>query len=136
MTTGSAPRNFNDVLVDELSQRGMSNKDLAHVVSVSENTVSSWTTGTYKPRHSTMEQIASALNLTIDQLHGRPPPAPVTQSTAPATQPQSPGDAEAQRIVVALAALDLEATVAAVQRVTPPLMEILAAARRHAAGQT
>ena len=36
----------------------MSNKDLALQLEVSENSVSNWTTGRYKPGHERTEQIA------------------------------------------------------------------------------
>lgn len=139
MATGSTPRKFNDVLVDELRERGMTNKNLADLIDVSENTVSNWTTGTYTPRHPRMERIAGALNLTIDELHGRAAPAALqpgsTSSSTPAALATSARRGrEAERIVAALAALDLEGMLDAVQRATPPLMEILAAARRHADG--
>jgi transcriptional regulator with XRE-family HTH domain len=144
MTAASAPREFRDVLRDELSQRGMTHKAFAGLIGVSENSVSSWTKGTYRPRHARMEAIAAQLNLTIDQLHGRPSsttapaapaaPAGATSTSLPPIAPPpapAPPDDEAQRIVEALAALDLEGTVEALQRMTPPLMDILAAARRH-----
>ena len=143
MTT-SSPSNFGERLKARIKQQGMTSKQFAHRLDVSPNSVTSWTKGQYLPGHKHAAQIATVLGVTIDELHGRPAPpvqapppaprpAPVPATPAPASRPD---DAEAQRIVAALAALDLEGTVDAVQRLTPPLMEILAAARRHAAGET
>ncbi|MGB0097483.1 MAG: helix-turn-helix transcriptional regulator [Solirubrobacteraceae bacterium] len=132
MTAGPAPRNFRKVLRDALDQRQLKNKAFADMVGVSENTVSNWTRGQYQPNHARTEKIADLLGLTIDELHGRVPARSIAQRYAPAVEMT---DAEAQRIVSALASLDVnaEAALDTLQRVTPPLIEILAAARKHAA---
>ena len=133
--SASTPHNFSAVLRDELAQRGMRNKDLAGLLGVSENSVSNWTTGQYQPRHARMAQIATALGVSIDHLHGATAPTPTAPPTpaapsAPQAQPATV-DAAAEQIVRGLAGLDIENALDALQRVTPPLMDIFSAARRY-----
>ena len=147
MTATSSSNDFGDRLKATIKQQGMTSKQLAEKLRVSPNSVTSWTRGRYRPDHEHTAEIATALGVTIDELHGRaepaaqPPPgasspAPAAAVTQAAASTPGAGDAEAHRIVAALAALDLEPTIEAVQRATPPLMEILAAVRRHAAADT
>ena len=109
----------------------MSNKDFAGLLGVSENSVSSWTTGQYQPRHTRIEQIAAALGVTVDHLHGAAPPAPAAPPPPSAASPPTTMDDAAEQIVRGLARLDLENTLATLQRVTPPLMDIFSAAQRY-----
>jgi transcriptional regulator with XRE-family HTH domain len=110
----------------------MSHKALAVQLKVSENSVSNWTTGRFKPAHQRGEQIAGVLGMTLDELHGRssarPSPSLAAQS---ASSTQLTREAEAERIVRQLATIDLDGAIRAVERVAPPLMEILASAREY-----
>ncbi len=110
----------------------MSNKDLAGALKVSENSVSNWTTGKYLPGHDRAQQIAGALGMTMDQLYGRTTTSTAASAPAQPAPPSQPAgaDDEARQIIDRLAALELDTTLTEVQRITPPLMDILAAARR------
>jgi transcriptional regulator with XRE-family HTH domain len=132
MTLTPGAWSFDVLLRDALGRRGMSNKDLANVLQVSENTVSSWTTGRYRPGHDRAQRIAGALGLTMDQLYGRH--RYKVQSLPRQRRPPDRSAEEAQRIVRALAELDLEGPLGQLERLAPPLMEILAASRRVARG--
>jgi transcriptional regulator with XRE-family HTH domain len=140
MSTASAPNDFAQRLRELLKQRGLSNTQFAAQLEVSENSVSSWTTGKYRPGHVRGEKIAAALGMTMDELHGKGPPVPATPAVAPSPPPQATTaiaptptstHPEAQRIVRELAALDLDGALDSIRQATPPLLGILAAARRH-----
>lgn len=112
-----------------LKARGMRRKELAARVRVSPNSVTNWATGRYCPDHEHTARIASALGTSIDELHGvrTATPVPLVPNDDPGVTP----DAEAQRIVRALAALDLDDPLEALRLVTAPLLEVVAAAKRH-----
>jgi transcriptional regulator with XRE-family HTH domain len=69
--TSSAPHDFATRFREALAYRGISYKKFAGMVHVSPNTVSNWATGRYKPDHEHLQQIAAALDMTLDELHGR-----------------------------------------------------------------
>jgi transcriptional regulator with XRE-family HTH domain len=131
MSTAQPHKDFGPRLDRMLKERGMPRKELAARVRVSPNSVTNWATGRYRPDHAHTARIASALGTSIDELHG----VPTASSTAfrPDVEPGVTPDAEAQRIVRALAALDLEDPLEAMRLATAPLLEVVAAAKRHAA---
>ena len=100
---------------------------------VSENTVTSWTTGRYRPGHGNLVRIADALGMTLDEFHGAAVPA--VASSASSSGPRADErDDTAQWIVEQLARLDVDARLKQLERATPDLMRLLADARRHAQG--
>jgi transcriptional regulator with XRE-family HTH domain len=113
----------------------LSRSELAKRVGVSQNTVTSWTTGRYTPGHRNLSSIATVLGMTLDQLHG----VHVSRMPSPPTGPRPAGDiepAEAQRLVAEIASIDLAASLQALQRATPDLMRVLARARALASKQS
>lgn len=134
MSTSPAPHDFPAVLRATLERRGLSSAELAERVSVSRNTVTNWTKGTYRPDHEHSKRIAMVLGLTIDELHGRTG-APSRRGHRPprTTTSAAVADQEARGIVRRLAALGLEEALERIQRASPDLLRVLAEARAHAA---
>lgn len=54
--------------------RGMTQKELASLTGVQQNTVSQWETGDRKPSSTVLPRLANALGCTIDELYGLPGP--------------------------------------------------------------
>jgi transcriptional regulator with XRE-family HTH domain len=128
------PPDFAAVLRQELENRDISQQEFAGMVGVSENSVSSWITGKFRPSHERSEEIAAALGMTLDQLHGRTaPPPPAAPAAAPPPSATATPDEEARRIVQQLAALQIDQPIERLRDVTPDLLQVLADARAHAA---
>lgn len=127
MGTASSPHDFASRLREVLETRGVTRKQLALTVGVSQNTVTSWARGRYRPGHRNLARIAAALEMTLDDLHesGVPPDSPGRVPRGPAA------DDEARRVVGQIAA-DLDASLQTIGRVTPDLMRALDAARAFA----
>lgn len=126
------PYDFAARLRAALANRGLSRKQLAAAVGVSQNTVTSWTQGRYRPDHENLSRIASALTMTLDDLHGGAVPADVPSGPARGSRTDLSDEDEARRIVGELAAFDLDATLQQLGRIAPDLMQLLAAARAYA----
>jgi transcriptional regulator with XRE-family HTH domain len=121
-------------LRDALSARGISRKEFAAMVDVSQNTVTNWATGRYRPDHWNLVRIASALEMTLDELHGDSVPM-ATPDVTPAglRGDTSPPPDAADQIIRDFARLDLDAPLEALRGAAPDLMRLLADARRYAA---
>jgi transcriptional regulator with XRE-family HTH domain len=133
MSTSSAPSDFAARLSDALKSRAISRKEFAGIVGVSRNTVTSWTRGRYRPDHEHCGRIATALGMSIDELFGRAtPPRRNGEPASPLKHTAASADHEAQRIVRALAVLELEEPLEGLQRITPSILRVLADARAHA----
>jgi transcriptional regulator with XRE-family HTH domain len=133
MSAAHPPNDFGTFLRDALRAKGISRKELAARVAVSQNTVSSWTKGRFLPDHTHSEQIAAALEISIDQLHGRTPPEPLAKEPRGAHQmPARPMDQEARRIIEQLATLQVDEPLQGLHRATPELLRVLEEARAAA----
>lgn len=53
-------------------EKGLSQKDLANILGVSQSAISKYETGVALPSLNTARKIASALGCTIDELFGEP----------------------------------------------------------------
>jgi transcriptional regulator with XRE-family HTH domain len=133
MNTAPPSHDFAARLRDALSARGISRKQFAGLVDVSQNTVTSWATGRYRPDHGNLVRIAAALGLTLDELHAAPVPA--APRATPPTGPRadaSAGDESADAIIRQLAGLDLDGALRALHGAAPDLMQALSEARSYA----
>ncbi|MDD6309117.1 MAG: helix-turn-helix transcriptional regulator, partial [Clostridia bacterium] len=63
-------KTFAENLMHYRIQRGKKQKDLAMVLDVSAATVSSWESGTYSPKLSTLCKISAYLEVPVDVLLG------------------------------------------------------------------
>jgi transcriptional regulator with XRE-family HTH domain len=122
------------VLREVLGSRRIKHKQFARMVGVSPNTVSSWCTGAHLPGHAHSERIAAVLEMTLDELHGRVKPSTdEVPAVEPSTRVPHVDEQDARRIVGQLASLEVDEPLAALQRTTPQLLQILAEARAHVA---
>jgi transcriptional regulator with XRE-family HTH domain len=126
MSSAPPPHDFAATLREALDRRGFSHARFAGVVDVSENTVSSWVTGRYRPGHKNLVRIAAALEMSLDELHEQRVPAPAVTTAIARSR-----DDVAREIVEQLAQLDVDARLEQLQRATPNLLRLLAEARRH-----
>lgn len=125
---GALPVPLGPTLRQRLAERGLRARDLAEMVGVSTNTVSSWATGKHSPRRAHSEQIATSLGVSLDELYGRAPGSSAPKAAGPDTDDLS-ADA-AQRLVQQLA--DLQAAGTALRELSnaaPPLLDVLAQAQ-------
>lgn len=124
MDQGSLDQGIAPALHEALTRRGLNGAQLAAMVGVSENSVSSWMTGKYSPRRGHAERIAEVLGLSVDELYGRPTPA----QKASAVRDTAAIDAE--RLVRELAKLRAtEAALRGLSEVVPPLLDVLSRAQ-------
>lgn len=63
-------------------KRGMTQKDIATLAGVQQNTVSQWESGKRNPPSSILPLLASVLGCTIDELFGRSPPDQAERDSA------------------------------------------------------
>ena len=54
--------------------RGINQSELAQILGVRQNTLSTWETGRYEPDGEMLKKIAAALNVSVDYLLGGDPP--------------------------------------------------------------
>lgn len=99
----------------------MTQAELAGELNVSQNTVSNWATGRFRPSAARIGPLAKALNTSPSALFGYED----TVSTAPGT----PTHAEADALIARIAAL--EPQVRSMAEATPDLLEVLDAVRRR-----
>lgn len=110
---------FGRRLREVLGARQVTQSELARRVGVSNNTVTNWVHGVHRPDLTHLERVADALSVDPNDLLRDANPVPGRSD-------------EHRRIVAALAALDVDSSVAALAREAPDLIRILADARRLA----
>lgn len=79
---------FHEILLQERKSRGLSQEDLAEMVSVSRQAVSKWETGDAMPDLNKLLALADALDISLDALCGRNVSATSISSKNPAATPQ------------------------------------------------
>lgn len=55
-------------------QRHMKQEELAAILGIRQNTLSTWETGRYQPDHDMLKKIAKEFNVSVDYLIGNDPP--------------------------------------------------------------
>ena len=77
---------FEERLVQLRKARGMSQEELAEKVGVSRQAVSKWETGDAQPDYVKLMALADALEVSLDDLCGRPTPSAPAGQAAPAPE--------------------------------------------------
>lgn len=113
-------------LREVLASRGISRKTLAERVGVSRNTVTSWTTGRYRPRTGHARKLAEELSLPLETLTGG---TSLPQGEVEPNRSSSTGTATARAIVVSLAEIDPTPAAEALSHLGRELDSVLRRAR-------
>jgi transcriptional regulator with XRE-family HTH domain len=112
-----------------LNDQGIKQAQLADVLEVSENTVSSWTTGAHSPNSSRLPEIARALETSVGDLLEEQGSKKRSGNRAKAGKARRTASDD---LVQSLAALELESTAAKLADAAPDLLMVLRKAERLA----
>jgi transcriptional regulator with XRE-family HTH domain len=110
----------------KLDDRGIKQTQLAVALDVSENTVSSWITGTYSPKSSRLPEIARVLGTSVGVLLEERESRQSEERAKPGKSRRTASD----DLVQSLAALELESTAAKLAAAAPDLLKVLKQAER------
>ena len=119
---------FSGRLTECLKERHVSRAKLARSLGVSQNTVSSWTTGLHSPKAVVLPQIAQELDTSVGDLFGEKRPQRIDLASR-----SDEADLEALELVHRLAALQIGESVERLADAAGDLLEILRQAERLAA---
>ena len=124
---GASQRDFASRLREALHDRALTSRQLAARLGVSDNTVSSWLTGTFHPRTPRLIEIADALDIDMTDLVRDGKADAGSDREAPSTRA-----AAADAIIDRLAGLELEQAVEGLRDSAPDLLNVLRDAQEHA----